>query len=106
MKQIDICMATDDNYAPYAGVVISSMLEHLSEDYNLVVHVLDGGVSAINKAYLEEYKQKAAQTLSARAPAKKTNANRQPETAVSYDIQSAEQKAALGAPVYERKKKK
>lgn len=57
MKQIDICMATDDNYAPYAGVVISSILEHLSEDYNLVVHVLDGGVSAINKAYLEELKQ-------------------------------------------------
>lgn len=62
--------------------------------------------AAAVKAYLEEYKQKAAQTLSARAPAKKTNANRQPETAVSYDIQSAEQKAALGAPVYERKKKK
>ena len=57
MKQIDICMATDDNYAPYAGVVISSILEHLSEDYNLVVHVLDGGVSAINKSYMEKLKE-------------------------------------------------
>ena len=57
MSKIHICMATDDTYAPYAGVMISSVLKHLSSSYQLVVHVLDGGISEINKSYMEKLKQ-------------------------------------------------
>ncbi len=49
MKNINICVACDDNYAQYAGVVIASALRSSMKNENLTFYILDGGISELNK---------------------------------------------------------
>lgn len=45
LKTIPIFFATDDNYVPFAGVAIKSLLENASKDYFYNIHILtDDGI--------------------------------------------------------------
>ena len=44
-KEINICLACDNNYAKYASVVIASILFNAKADTSLRFFVLDGGIS-------------------------------------------------------------
>lgn len=46
---IDICFASDDAYAPFMGVALESVLAHASRQDLIRFHVLDNGISALNK---------------------------------------------------------
>lgn len=46
---INVCLACDDNYAKYAGVVIASVLANANPDDNLCFYILDGGIKNKNK---------------------------------------------------------
>lgn len=54
MNNINVCVACDDNYAKYAGVVIASVLASSAKDDDLHFYVLDGGISEENKAKIKE----------------------------------------------------
>lgn len=49
-NKINVCLACDDNYSKYAGVVIASVLANADKEDNLNFYILDGGVR-------EEHKQ-------------------------------------------------
>lgn len=49
MNTINICLASDDNYAKYAGVVAASILANAKEDEDIAIYILDGGISEENK---------------------------------------------------------
>ena len=53
---INICVACDDNYSKYAGVVIASALANASEDDNLAFYILDGGISDKRKEEISSLK--------------------------------------------------
>lgn len=53
---INICLACDDNYAQYAGVVIASVLANANSSDELVFYILDGGISQDNKQKILELK--------------------------------------------------
>ena len=44
-ETINICLSSDDNYAKHAGVVIASILYNANSDDNLIISILDGGIS-------------------------------------------------------------
>ena len=46
---INVCLACDDNYAKYAGVVIASILDSANPDDSLCFYILDGGIKSKNK---------------------------------------------------------
>lgn len=46
---IDICFASDDAYAPFMGVAIQSVLAHAAPQDFMRLHILDNGISALNK---------------------------------------------------------
>ena len=46
---INVCLSCDENYAVYAGVVISSILANANQEDNLHFYILDGGISDIKK---------------------------------------------------------
>ena len=48
-EKINICLACDDNYSKYAGVVIASILKNAAPKDNLSIYILDGGISNTNK---------------------------------------------------------
>ena len=50
MDKINVCIACDDNYAKYAGVLIASVLSNAASNDNLAVYILDGGISEERKA--------------------------------------------------------
>lgn len=50
MSDINVCLACDDNYAKYAGVVIASALDNANPDDNLSIYILDGGVTDEKKS--------------------------------------------------------
>ncbi|MBR1776164.1 glycosyltransferase family 8 protein [bacterium] len=50
MDKINICVACDDNYAQYAGVLIASILDNAKEEDSLAVYILDGGISNEKKS--------------------------------------------------------
>ncbi len=54
MSIINVCLACDDNYAKYAGVVIASVLKNTSAADELHFYILDGGISEENKAKIRE----------------------------------------------------
>lgn len=56
-NSINICLATDDNYAKYAGVVIASILANANSEDNLSFYILDGGISDKNIYNLNNLKQ-------------------------------------------------
>lgn len=49
MDKINVCIACDDNYAKYAGVLIASVLSNAASNDNLAVYILDGGISEERK---------------------------------------------------------
>ena len=56
MSDINICLACDDNYARYAGVVIASVLANAASNEKLHFFILDGGITPENHAKLEALK--------------------------------------------------
>ena len=46
---INVCLACDDNYAKYAGVVIASILSNADNLDELSFYILDGGITEENK---------------------------------------------------------
>lgn len=53
---INVCLSCDDNYAKYAGVVITSILKNAENDDNLHIYLLDGGISEDNKNKISSLK--------------------------------------------------
>lgn len=53
LSKINVCLACDDNYAQYAGVVIASILYNAGRDDNLCFYILDGGVSEEKKTKMQ-----------------------------------------------------
>lgn len=49
MNNINVCLACDDNYAKYAGVVIASILYNADNNTSLSFYILDGGISNEHK---------------------------------------------------------
>lgn len=49
MTPINVCLACDDNYGKYAGVVIASVLANSKDDESLNFYILDGGISESKK---------------------------------------------------------
>ncbi len=47
---INVCLACDDNYSKYAGVVIASVLANAKSDDDLTFYILDGGISETRKS--------------------------------------------------------
>lgn len=56
MKPVNICLACDNNYSRYAGVVIASALANAAEDEFLNFYILDGGISDENRQKIESLK--------------------------------------------------
>ena len=50
--EINICLASDDNYAKFTGVHIKSVAEMASTNNLYNVYILDGGITEINKTKL------------------------------------------------------
>lgn len=55
-ETINVCIACDDNYSKYAGVVIASILANAANDDKLAVFVLDGGISDEHKTEISSLK--------------------------------------------------
>ena len=53
---INICLACDDGYAKYAGVVIASILANGNIDDSLNIYILDGGISEEHKTQILKLK--------------------------------------------------
>lgn len=49
MSNINVCLACDDNYSKYAGVVVASILENAANNDNVSIYILDGGISETRK---------------------------------------------------------
>ena len=49
MTPINVCLACDNNYAKYAGVVVASVLANSKDDESLNFYILDGGISENKK---------------------------------------------------------
>ncbi|MBT8718796.1 glycosyltransferase family 8 protein [Brachyspira hyodysenteriae] len=47
--KMNICLASDNNYAPYMGTAIASILKNSSEDEKIIFHLIDGGITKENK---------------------------------------------------------
>ena len=55
-RTIKVCLACDDNYSKYAGVVIASVLKNSENDDELDFYILDGGISEEHKSQINELK--------------------------------------------------
>ncbi len=53
MKNIDIILSSDNNYAQYLGVVLCSIFENKKQGHSINVHVINGGISSENIKKLE-----------------------------------------------------
>ena len=51
-KLIPIVSAADNNYAPYLSVTLKTILDHLSNDYDVAFHIIDDHISADSKKKL------------------------------------------------------
>lgn len=49
MNEINICLASDNNYVCYASVLIASILLNANADDNLNIYILENGISDENK---------------------------------------------------------
>lgn len=56
MSDINVCLACDNNYAKYAGVVIASVLANSKQEENLNFYILDGGIEEDKKSEILELK--------------------------------------------------
>ena len=57
MDRINVCLACDDNYSKYAGVVIASVLANSAQDDDLHFYILDGGIKEENKTKINKMKK-------------------------------------------------
>lgn len=57
MNLVNVCLSCDDNYSKYAGVVIASILDNLSEKSFANFYILDGNITKENKDKLLHLKQ-------------------------------------------------
>ena len=48
-NNVNICLACDDDYATYAGVVIASVLSNTCKEHDIIFYILDGGISEKHK---------------------------------------------------------
>ncbi|MBW5381234.1 glycosyltransferase family 8 protein [Brachyspira hampsonii] len=46
---MNICFTSDNNYAPYMGTAIASVLKNSLEDEKITFHLIDGGITKENK---------------------------------------------------------
>ena len=53
---LDICMASDDNYAVHLGICIVSIMENNSSNINM--HILDNNISEVNLNKLKSLEDK------------------------------------------------
>ncbi len=53
---INVCLACDNNYAKYAGVVIASVLVNADKSDQIAFYILDGGISGEHKSQILELK--------------------------------------------------
>ncbi|EOH93707.1 glycosyltransferase family 8 protein [Enterococcus pallens] len=51
---IPVVTASDENYAPYLSVMLSSLLDHVSEEVSLNIYVIDDEISEASKDKLNE----------------------------------------------------
>ncbi len=49
MVEMNICLAADNNYAPYMGTAITSILKNSLEDEKIIFHLIDGGITKENR---------------------------------------------------------
>ena len=56
MNLVNVCLSCDDNYSKYAGVVIASILDNLSEKSFANFYILDGNITKENKDKLLQLK--------------------------------------------------
>ena len=49
MLEMNICLAADNNYAPYMGTAIASILKNSLEDEKITFHLIDGGITKENR---------------------------------------------------------
>jgi len=56
-KNINVCVACDNNYSKYAGVVIASVLANSNNDESLKFYILDGGIEKSQKEKILELKR-------------------------------------------------
>lgn len=47
--KIDICFASNDNYSPYMGTAIASILCNSKEDENITFHIISENINEDNK---------------------------------------------------------
>lgn len=57
-ETINICFATDNNYAPYMGIAIISILKNASSKDNFHFYVLDNKISSVNKQKINSLQKK------------------------------------------------
>lgn len=57
-EDINVCFASDNSYAKYMGIAISSILNNKNPSDNLNFYILDGGISKKNKSKIESLKKK------------------------------------------------
>ena len=50
---LNICLACDDNYAPYMGMAIFSVLKNAAPQDKFHFYILDNKISAISKKKIE-----------------------------------------------------
>lgn len=56
--EMNVIMSSDEKYAPYMGITITSILENNKKFDNIIVHVLDGGISSENLNKMDVLKKK------------------------------------------------
>ena len=56
MNYIDVVFSIDNNYVQHCAVLIASILKNNRSEYRYRFHILDGGISDINKKKLESMK--------------------------------------------------
>ncbi|MBE6421283.1 MAG: glycosyltransferase family 8 protein [Elusimicrobium sp.] len=57
IEKINICFASDDNYAPYMGMALFSVLKNAGEEETFHFYVLDNKISEKNKQKIEKLKE-------------------------------------------------
>lgn len=53
-KKVPIVFSTDDNYAPFCGVAVYSLLKNSNHNTFYDIYIIDGGISKINKTRFNE----------------------------------------------------
>lgn len=56
-KDITVCFASDNNYVPYLGTAMLSILKHSAANNNFLFYVLDNGISAESRKDIESLRR-------------------------------------------------